>query len=83
MVLAFADPDAFVQAFGARFNATMSGEAVLQTVAHNPACYGVRVNSAKAEISIIIDRQTAVSLLDTGKAATASTRRLWWKFSGK
>ena len=48
MVLAFADPDAFVQTFGAVFNAKMSGEAVLQTVVFNPACYGLRVNSAKA-----------------------------------
>lgn len=80
VVLAFADPDAFVQNFGTRFNATMSGEAVLLTVAHNPGCYGVLVNSAKAEISIIIDRDTAVSLLDTGKGATGSSQRPWWKF---
>ena len=80
VVLAFADPDAFVRTFGARFNATMSGEAVLQTVAHNAACYGVRVNSAKAELSILIDRHTAVSLLDTGKGAPASSQRPWWKF---
>jgi len=80
VVLAFADPDAFVRAFGARFNATMSGEAVLQTAVHNPACYGVRVNSAKAEISILIDRQTAVSLLDAGKGAPPSSQRPWWKF---
>ena len=83
VVLVFADPDAFVRTFGTRFNATMSGEAVLQTVIHNPACYGVRVNSAKAEISIIIDRDTAVSLLDAGKAAPASSQRPWWKFFGR
>lgn len=80
MVLAFADPDAFVQTFGAGFNAKMSGEAVLQTVVFNPACYGLRVNSAKAEISVIIDRHTVVSLLDTGKGAPASSQRPWWKF---
>ena len=80
VVLAFADPDAFVQNFGARFNAKMSGEAVLETVVHNPGCYGLRVNSAKAEISIVIDRHAVVSLLDTGKAAPASSQRPWWKF---
>lgn len=80
VVLAFADPNAFVRAFGARFNATMSGEQVLQTVVHNPACYGVRVNSAKAEISIIIDRDTAVSLLGADNAAATSSQRPWWKF---
>lgn len=79
VVLAFADPEAFVQTFGARFNATMPGQAVLQTVAHNPGCYGVRVNSAKAEISILIDRHTAVSLLEAGKGAPASSQRPWWK----
>jgi hypothetical protein len=80
MVLAFADPDAFMQQFGTRFNAKMSGEAVLQTVVFNPACYGLRVNSAKADISILIDRHTVVSLLDTNKAAPASSQRPWWKF---
>jgi tetratricopeptide (TPR) repeat protein len=38
VVLAFADPDAFMQTFGTMFNATVSGEGVLQTVAHNPGC---------------------------------------------
>lgn len=80
VVLAFADPDAFLQNFGARFNAKMSGEAVLETVVLNPACYGLRVNSAKVEISIVIDRHTVVSLLDTGKAAPASSQRPWWRF---
>jgi Flp pilus assembly protein TadD len=80
MVLAFADPDAFVQTFGARFNAKMSGEAVLQTVVFNPACYGLRVNSAKAEISVIIDRHTVVSLLDPDKGAPGSSQGPWWKF---
>jgi tetratricopeptide (TPR) repeat protein len=40
VVLAFADPDAFARTFGARFNVTMPGEDVLQTVVHNPDCYG-------------------------------------------
>lgn len=79
LVLAFADPDAFTRTFGARFNATMSGEAVLQTAVQNPSCHGVQVNSAKAEISILIDRHNAVSLLETGKASPASPQRPWWK----
>ena len=83
VVLAFADPGAFVQTFGARFNATMPGEDVLKTVGHNPACYGVRVNSAKAEIAILIDRQTVVSFLNAGKTSPTSTGRPWWKFFGK
>jgi tetratricopeptide (TPR) repeat protein len=79
-VLAFADPDAFVRTFGTRFNATMSGETVLQTVVQNPACYGLQVNSAKTELSILIDRHTVVSLLAPDKAAPASSQRPWWKF---
>jgi tetratricopeptide (TPR) repeat protein len=80
VVLAFADPDAFARTFGVRFNVTMPGEDVLQTVVHNPDCYGVSVNSAKSEISIIIDRQTVVSLFDAGKGAPDSSQRPWWKF---
>lgn len=80
MVLAFADPDAFVQTFGARFNAKMSGEAVMLTVVQNPDCYGVRINSAKAAISILIDRHTVVSLLDPNKGVRASPQRPWWRF---
>ena len=67
-VLGFANPDTYMQTFGSRFNATMSGESVLQTVVHNPACKGVRVNSAKAEISLLIDREIALSPLHADKA---------------
>jgi hypothetical protein len=46
MALAFADPAAFAQRFGQRFNAEMAGESLLATVLHNPGCEGVLVNSA-------------------------------------
>jgi len=79
VVLAFADPPAFTRNFGSRFNAETSGEAVLKTVLLNPKCQGVRVNSAKVEISIFIDRHSAVSLLGSSNTAPASSRPPWWK----
>jgi hypothetical protein len=59
MALAFADPIAFSRRFGRPFNAAISGEALLATVLLNPACEGVLVNSALAEVSVVIDRATA------------------------
>jgi tetratricopeptide (TPR) repeat protein len=79
VVLAFADPPAFARNFGGRFNAEMSGEAVLKTVLLNPECRGARVNSAKAEVSILIARHSAASLLGSSNTAPASSRRPWWK----
>lgn len=81
VVLAFADPQAFAQRFGARFNAVASGEAVLQTALQNPDCRGVRVNSAKADVSIIFDRQAVASVFSASHAAPASSRRPRWKLS--
>src|SRR5262249_6554497 len=79
MVLVFADPPAFIKNFGRRFNAEMVGEAALQTAVYHHDCHGVRVNSAKAEISILIGRQEAVPLLGSKHAAAASSGRPWWK----
>lgn len=78
MALAFADPEAFAAQFGPRFNATMAGEALLAAVLFNPECEGVLVNSALAEVSVIIDRATAESLLrHAGERAAAKP---WWRF---
>jgi hypothetical protein len=66
MALAFADPEAFAMRFGQAFNATMTGDALLATVLVNPQCAGVLVNSALAELSAVIHRATAESLLRQG-----------------
>lgn len=79
VVLAFADPPAFARRFGMQFNAEISGEKLLETVLINPDCYGIRVNSAKREVSVIIDRQT-VQLLQRGGKTTAKARSPWWRF---
>jgi hypothetical protein len=62
MVLAFADPEAFAARFGQPFNASLAGEVLLATVLLNPDCAGVLINSALAEVSVVIDRATAESL---------------------
>lgn len=79
MVLAFADPIAFARVFGLRFNAEMRGLDVLRTALHNPDCQGVLVNSARAEASIVIERETAASLVAEREARVGSARRPWWK----
>ena len=63
MALAFADPIAFAARFGQPFNATMFGNALLKTMLHNPECAGVLVNSAVAEVSVVIDRTTAETMV--------------------
>jgi hypothetical protein len=50
---------------------------VLETALHNPNCAGVRVNSAKSEDSILIDRVTAARLLHAGGAP--SRPRWGWR----
>jgi hypothetical protein len=62
LLLAFADPTAFEQRFGPRFNALISGEALLATVLFSADCQGIRVNSALAQISIVIDRAAVARL---------------------
>lgn len=64
VVLVFADPHAFSLRFGMCFNAEILGESVLETVKLNVDCHGVRVNSATAKVSILIDRRTVESLLN-------------------
>jgi hypothetical protein len=62
-ILAYADPEAALRTFGPRFNAGLSGEILLQMAATDDDCDGILVNSAIREISLIIDRSTAKSLL--------------------
>jgi hypothetical protein len=62
MALAFADPVAFARKFGLKFNAGMPGEALLRGILLNPKSEGVLVNSAKDEVSIVIDRKAILSL---------------------
>ncbi|GGM72151.1 hypothetical protein ACFFX1_53280 [Dactylosporangium sucinum] len=55
-ILAFADPEAAIRNFGPRCNAGVPGEALLQPAATDPDC-------ATREISLVISRSTAESLL--------------------
>lgn len=78
VVLVYADPPIFARNYGAKFNAEMSGHSIFETVLINPDCFGIWVNCATAEVSVIIDRETVESMLDPDKASSAS--RPWWKF---
>jgi len=82
VLLAFADPPAFVQRFGRQLNAETLGESLLDTVLANPGCHGILVNSAKREISLLIRRDTAARLKrGAGMQAPApEPRKPWWKF---
>jgi hypothetical protein len=78
MALAFADPEAFAARFGRPFNAALIGETMLATVLLNPDCAGVLVNSALAEVSVVIDRATAQLLVRS--AGERSAAKPWWRF---
>ena len=80
MALAFADPAVFVRRFGRRFNAEMAGEALLATIVLNPECEGILVNSALAEISVVIDRMAAESLAHPTSGELQPKRKSWWQF---
>lgn len=75
MALAFADPAAFAARLGRPFNAELTGEALLATVLLNPECAGVLVNSALAEVSVVIDRGTAARLVRPTSMRTSTTGR--------
>jgi hypothetical protein len=62
-ILAYADPEVALRNFGPRFNAGLSGEVLLQMAANDPDCDGILVNSATSEISLVIGKPTAQSLL--------------------
>jgi SseB protein N-terminal domain len=78
MVLAFADPKAFSVRFGRSFNAALVGEALLATALLNPECAGVLVNSALAEVSVVIDRATAEAMVRPSCGQTDA--KPWWGF---
>lgn len=78
MALAFADPEAFAARFDRPFNAALVGEALLGTVLLNPDCAGVLVNSALAEVSVVIDRVTVEALLRPAREQSDS--KPWWRF---
>ncbi len=78
MVLAFADPKAFAVRFGRSFNAALVGEALLATALLNPECAGVLVNSALAEVSVVIDRATADAMVRPSRGQTDA--KPWWRF---
>jgi len=63
MALAFTDLEGFAARLGRPFNAALAGEALLGTVLLNPDCAGVLVNSALAEVSVVIDRATVDCLV--------------------
>lgn len=77
-VLAYADPEAALRNFGPRFNAGVSGEVLLQMAAADPDCEGVLVNSAICEISLVVSKPTAQSLM-TPATTEAPGPRPWWK----
>ncbi|MFG1779793.1 hypothetical protein ACGFIG_25610 [Micromonospora sp. NPDC049048] len=77
-LLAYADPEAALRNFGPRFNAGVSGEVLVQMAAADPECAGVLVNSAVCEISLVVSKQTAQSLM-TPTTTEASSPRRWWK----
>jgi hypothetical protein len=77
-VLAFADPEAALRNFGPRFNAGLSGEVLLQMAATDPDCEGILVNSAICEISLVVSKLTAQSLLTPTDTEAPGPRR-WWK----
>lgn len=78
MVLAFADPAAFERRFGRRFNATMTGDALLGTALHSADCRGILVNSALTEASVVIDRENAEIMLAAASRARSSGKT-WWR----
>ena len=70
-LLAYADPEAALRNFGPRFNAGIAGEVLLRMVASDAECDGILVNSATQEISLIISRPTAQSLVSGSNARGA------------
>jgi hypothetical protein len=76
-ILTFADPDAALRNFGPRFNAGVPGAVILQMAATDADCDGILVNSATEEVSLVISKSTAQSLVaSTGEAE--APRQRWW-----
>ncbi|MCX4388228.1 hypothetical protein OG777_14995 [Micromonospora peucetia] len=62
-ILAYADPEAALSAFGPVFNAGVAGEVLLQMAATDPDCEGILVNSGIREICMAISKSTAQEML--------------------
>jgi hypothetical protein len=77
-ILTFADPEAALRNFGPRFTAGVPGAVVLQMAATDPDCHGILVNSATAELSLVISTSTAQSLLAPAEETEPPPRRRWW-----
>ncbi|BCJ77006.1 hypothetical protein CS0771_65500 [Catellatospora sp. IY07-71] len=75
-ILAYADPEVFLQNYGPKFNAGLSGEVLLQMAAGAADSDGILVNCATSEISAVINRATARSLT---AAVEEPARRRWWQ----
>ena len=79
-ILAFADPKEFSANFGPRFNGEMRGEDVFKVALHNQTCSGILLNSAKAPISLPMERvdiQRFLQAVPPGQDGPA--KRPWWK----
>ena len=61
--------------FGPRFNAGVPGAVVLQMAATDADCDGILVNSATEEVSLVISKSTARSLVGSTGAAEAPRQR--------
>ena len=70
-LLAYAQPEAALRNFGPRFNGGVAGEVLLRMAASDADCDGILVNSATQEISLIISRPTAQSLVSQSTTETA------------
>jgi hypothetical protein len=72
VLLAFADPPVFIKNFGDKFlrefglecNATMPSRDLIRTALYNPDSHGIRLNSAIAEQSVVLDREMLESMLE-------------------
>jgi hypothetical protein len=58
MVLVFADPAAFIDNFGMKFNAEIEGNELFKVVMGTSEVEGVQVNSATSKVSVVISRHT-------------------------
>jgi len=79
-ILAFADPKEFIANFGQRFNGEMLGEEVFKVALHNQACGGILLNSARAPISLPMERGDIQRFLQSASAGQGgAVKRPWWK----
>ena len=80
MLLAFADPSAFVETFDEKFNGTIDGQKLFRVALEDPDCHGIQVNSALAEISMVVDREQIKSTLSRQGSSPRISGVPWWKF---